>query len=269
MTTPPRLTDRAALMRQRRRAAMAPVLFVQEHVARDVEERLRQVNRRFTSPAVITPWPDLWRDILPEALLVDDDEVLALREGAHDLVIHALCLHWADDPLGQIIQCARALKPDGLFIATLFGGQTLAPLRQALTEAEAAALGGASPRLVPMGEIRPLGGLLQRAGLALPVADGEVLRASYADPLALMRELRAMGEGNALAARHRGLTPASVLLGAAARYPAEADGRALAEFEIITLTGWAPGPGQQEPLRPGSAAMRLEEALTRAQDEET
>ncbi len=264
MQMPPPLTDRTALLRHRARAGRSPALFLQDLAADELQERLVEVNRTFTSPAVVTGFPDFWRARMPGARIVADDEVLALDEGAHDLVIHALCLHWANDPVGQLVQCRRALRPDGLMLGVLFGGQTLTELRACLAEAEVAATGGLSPRVLPMGEIRDLGGLLQRAGFALPVADGAAWSVSYADAFRLMADLRAMGEGNALAARVRYPTRRAVLEGAARRY-AEAyalpDGRVRATFEMIFLTGWAPDASQPKPLRPGSAAQRLADAL--------
>lgn len=261
----PRLTDRTALARFRARAAArGPALFLHEEAATELQLRLGEVNRTFTAPAVVTGWPDFWAGVVPGARVVPDDPVLALEEGAHDLVVHAMALHWADDPVGQLVQCRRALRPDGLLLAVLFGGQTLAELRAALAEAEAALTGGLSPRVLPMAEIRDLGALLQRAGMALPVADSVALPASYADAFALMRELRAMGEGNALAARHRRTPPKRLFAEAAARYarafPAPG-GRVAARFELIFLTGWAPHDSQPQPLRPGSARSRLADAL--------
>ena len=259
-----RLTDRTALLRARARAAHAPALFLHAEAATEIQERLNEVNRTFTAPAVVTGWPAAWEGVLPGARIVPDAPVLALGEGAHDLIVHAMALHWADDPVGQLVQCRRALVPDGLLLAVLPGGRTLAELRAALAEAEAAVTGGLSPRVLPMAEIRDLGGLLQRAGLALPVADSLSLPVSYADAFALMRDLRAMGEGNALAGRLRRPTRRAVLLDAAARYarawPAP-DGRVQATFELIFLTGWAPDESQPRPLRPGSARARLADAL--------
>lgn len=262
--TAPSLTDRAALARNRARAARAPDLFLHEAVVDEVEERLEEVNRRFTAPAVIGDWAGLWRDRLPEARHVEEGDVLALEPGAHDLVIHHLSLHWADDPIGQLVQCRHALRPDGLMIATLFGGQTLHELRTCLAEAEVSVTGGLSPRVLPMGEIRDLGGLLQRSGFALPVADGTTLTARYESPLHLVRDLRAMGEGNALADRLRHMTRKAVLMQAFGLYSSRFsgdDGRVSATFEIVTLTGWAPDDSQQKPLRPGSAKARLADAL--------
>lgn len=264
MTTPTQLTDTAALTRHRLRARRAPALFLQEDVADEVEERLNEVNRTFTKPAIVTGFPELWAERPIDATIVPDDETLALEPGAHDLVIHALCLHWANDPVGQLIQCRRALAPDGLFIGALFGGQTLHELRGALAEAEVALTGGLSPRVAPMGEIRDLGALLQRAGFALPVADSTRREVSYRDTVHLMRDLRAMGEGNALAARQKTIPPRRLFAEAAHLYEAthaDPKGRIPATFEIVYLTGWAPDASQQKPLRPGSAQSRLAEAL--------
>jgi SAM-dependent methyltransferase len=261
MQQPPILTDRPALVRQRRRARE---MFLQREALAEVQERLIEVNRTFTAPAVVTGFPTLWADMMPGAVVVADDDTLDLGVAAHDLVIHALCLHWADDAVGQMVQCRRALRADGLFIGIMFGGQTLHELRSALAMAEAEVTGGLSPRVLPMGEIRDLGGVLQRAGFALPVADSFTRRVIYRDAWHLMRDLRAMGEGNALAARLRHPTRAAVLMRAAAIYRdthAGPDGRIPATFDLICLTGWAPADSQQKPLRPGSAAQRLADAL--------
>lgn len=259
--TPPVLTDRAALLRNR---ASASVFFLQEEASAEAQERLTEVNRTFTSPVVVTGFPAIW----PGFPTIADNEVLALRESAHDLVIHAMTLHWANDPVGQLVQCRRALQPDGLFLGLLPGGQTLHELRACLAEAEAEVTGGLSPRVLPMGEIRDLGALLQRAGFALPVADSFTKTVLYRDAFHLMADLRAMGEGNALAGRLRRPTRRAVLLRAAEVYQSRFgrdDGRIPATFEIICLTGWAPHDSQQKPLRPGSAAARLAEALNAAE----
>ena len=261
MTTPPRLTDRIALDRNRARATER---FLQEAAADDVQERLLEVNRTFTDPAVVTAFPDVWARRIPDATLVADDETLNLTEGAHDLIVHALSLHWADDPIGQLVQCRRALKPDGLLIATSFAGQTLHELRSAMAEAEIAVTGGLSPRILPMGEVRDLGGLLQRAGFALPVADLMPLRTSYENAFHLMRDLRAMGEANAMDGRIRYLTPRALMIRMAQTYSetyGDETGRIPATFEIVTLTGWAPSESQPKPLRPGSATHRLADVL--------
>ncbi|GMG82363.1 methyltransferase domain-containing protein [Paralimibaculum aggregatum] len=196
--------------------------------------------------------------------LVDPCETLPLEPAAADLALSVLLMHWQNDPVGHLVQLRRALAPDGLAIAVLFGGQSLAGLRAAFASAEAEILGGITPRVAPMAELRDLGALMQRAGFAMPVADRETLTASYADPLALMRELRAMGETNILKGRARGLLRRDVLARAAELYAAHwgtAEGRVEAVFELVFLTGWAPGPGQPEALRPGSATTRLADVL--------
>ena len=264
MSDAPPLTDRAALEMHRARAKRDPALFLHEEALADVNDRLSLINKTFLSPAIVTPFANIWQGAFPHARIVNDDEVLDLHQEAHDLVIHALALHWSNDPVGQLIQCRRALKPDGLLLVVAFGGQTLHELRAALGQAEIDVLGGLSPRVVPMGEIRDLGALLQRAGLALPVADSANLSITYASPLHLMHDLRAMGETNALTGRIRTSTRREVLMRAVSQY-VEAfgteDGRIPATFELITLTGWAPDASQQQPLRPGSAAQRLADVL--------
>ena len=237
--------------------------------ADEIHDRLAEVNRAFTSEAVVTGFPDLWRELRPDAaVIVPDDDALALTPGAHDLVIHAMALHWADDPVGQIVQSARALRPDGLFIGVCFGADTLTELRAALTRAEAEVTGGLSPRVLPMGEIRDLGALLGRAGLALPVADLLRQTASYRNLAHLGQDLRAMGETNAMAARLRRPTRARVIAQAAEIYAADHrdrddPSRIRATFDLVFLTGWAPSDNQPQPLRPGSAQMRLADALNK------
>lgn len=257
------LTDLAALARNRARAK-SDAMFLQRVGVDDVQDRLAMVNRRFTAPAIVTPYPEIWRDTVPEASIIEDTNTLDLEPGQHDLIIHALCLHWSNDPVGQLIQCRRALKPDGLMIAILFGGQTLMELRAALSEAEIATTGGLSPRIVPMGEIRDLGGLLQRAGFALPVADSTQTKVIYHSARHLMQDLRAMGEGNALTARLRKPTRRTVFENVGqlyARHFGDQDQKVPATFELVCLTGWAPDSSQPQPLRPGSAKQRLADAL--------
>jgi len=283
----PRLVDTALIPRRRDRAQRIGFAgrgdFLFRAVAEIVAERLGDLTRRFERAAVIgsgggvmaqalqpltgaltqfelSPARAAASDATPAATL----DPLPLAPGSVDLLVSALELHWANDPVGQMIQMRRALTPDGLLIAALFGGETLTELRACLAEAEIAVAGGLSPRIAPMGEIRELGGLLQRAGLAMPVADSERIRATYPDMRALMLDIRAMGETNMLAARRRVPLGRSVLEEAGrlyrANFPAE-DGRIAATFEIVFLTGWAPGPNQPLPLRPGSARMRLADAL--------
>ncbi|WP_405404250.1 SAM-dependent methyltransferase [Paracoccus sp. Ld10] len=265
----PALTDRTALTRQRHRAARHGMVDLFHQIAADeIHDRLAEVNRTFTAPALVTGFPAIWGPRFPDARVVADDAVLDLEPGAHDLVIHGLSLHWADDPVGQMVQCRRALREDGLFIGVMFGGQTLSEPRAALAQAETEITGGLSPRILPMGEIRDLGGLLGRAGLALPVADLLPQRASYRDLFHLGRDLRAMGEGNAMAARLRRPTPRTVMTRAAellSQHSPDRDdpSRVAVTFDLVFLTGWAPSDSQPKPLRPGSATTSLADALTK------
>jgi SAM-dependent methyltransferase len=282
----PRLFDRAALRARRRRAAAsAASRFLVEHVAREAIERLSAVLRDFPV-AIDLATPD---NALAEALakrpgietiirIEPEPSVLAgsslavaawpdalpLAEGSADLVASALGLSAVDDLPGTLLQIRRALKPDGLFLAALFGTDTLMELRQSFAEAEAECEGGISPRVAPFGDVRALGALLQRAGFALPVADSDRLTVRYADPLALLRDLRAEGLANPLAERSRKFLRRRTLFRAIEIYAerfADADGRIRATFEIVWLSGWAPHPSQQKPLRPGSAQRRLADAL--------
>ena len=263
MTQNQPLTDLRALTRNRARAR-ADALFLQEHARDEVEDRLAMVNKPFHAPGIVAAYPDLWRGRIADAKVVDEAEVIPLGLGEHDLVIHALGLHWSNDPVGQLIQCRRALRPDGMLLAVGLGGQTLHELRSVLAEAEIKHSGGLSPRVAPMGEVRDLGALLQRAGLSLPVADSVKLTARYQSMWHLMRDLRAMGETNAMTARLRHMTRRAVLNTAADLYSetyAHPDGGVSATFELIVLTGWAPDESQPKPLRPGSAQARLADAL--------
>lgn len=267
-----RLFDAQALSRHRARARLDKAGFVHEEIRFELQERLLDVNRSFTSPAIVTPFAADWADFLPGAVVVPDTEALALKDGAHDLVCHIMGLHWAEDPVGQLVQCRRALKPDGLLLVAMLGGETLHELRAAVAQAEAEVMDGLSPRIAPMGEIRDLGGLLGRAGLSLPVADRLPQRATYESMFHLIRDLRNMGETNALAARHRATPPRALFPRAAQiyaeRFPADAN-RIAATFELVFLTGWRPHESQQKPLRPGSAAARLADALKTTEYDET
>jgi SAM-dependent methyltransferase len=263
MSEAPRLTDRAALALHRKRAASAPEPFLLDQVAVDLEERLAEVNKTFTAPALVAGVDGPFRSVFPTARFVPDDPRLGLTTADHDLVIHAMALHWADDPIGQLVQSRLALKPDGLFLASFFGGQTLHELRTALAEAEARLSGGLSPRVLPMADLRDAGALLQRAGFALPVADTRTLTVRYHSLSQLVRDLRGIGETNSLAHRHRATPPRNLFPLAEDIYRTHFsdDGYLLATFEIVTLTGWSPDASQQKPLRPGSARARLADAL--------
>ena len=180
------------------------------------------------------------------------------------LAVSALALQWVNDLPGTLAQIRRALRPDGLFIAALLGGETLTELRQSFAAAEEEIEGGLSPRVAPFGDVRELGGLLQRAGLALPVADVDRVTVRYATPFALMRDLRGMGATNAMVERRKTPLKRATLLRMAEIYAdrfGDPDGRIRASFDVVWLSGWAPHSSQQQPLKPGSAKARLADAL--------
>ncbi|HRW59512.1 MAG TPA: methyltransferase domain-containing protein [Defluviicoccus sp.] len=193
-----------------------------------------------------------------------DEEALPFAAASFDLVMSLMSLHWVNDLPGTLVQIRRCLKPDGLFLGAMLGGTTLTELRQALHAAEIEGEGGLSPRVSPFADARDAGNLLQRAGFALAVADAETVTVSYADPLALIKDLRGMGETNAAHGRRRQCSQRATLLAALDHYRrafASADGRIPATFQVIFLIGWAPHPDQQRALKPGSARARLADAL--------
>lgn len=267
-------------MRQRKRRARATyrdASFLLERVAADLADRLEAVPRPFARVLVLGGFglfseelrarPELsarigqiietgWEDI--------DPEHLPFAARSFDLIVSLLALHWVNDLPGALIQLRLALKPDGLLLASIFGGETLHELRLCLIEAESELTGGAGPRVAPFAALQDVAGLLQRAGYALPAADRDVITVRYADPMRLLSDLRAMGETAALTQRSpRGLSR-RILARAFEIYRArfaEPDGRVRATFEILTATGWAPHESQQKPLRPGSAKTRLADAL--------
>ncbi|MBL6600637.1 MAG: methyltransferase domain-containing protein [Alphaproteobacteria bacterium] len=196
--------------------------------------------------------------------LACDEEALPVAEASLDAVLSCLSLHWVNDLPGALVQIRRALAPDGLFLASVLGGDTLVELREVLSAAELEVTGGISPRVSPFADIPDLGGLLQRAGFALPVVDSDALTVTYDNLFALMADLRGMGESNVVLERHKLPTRRGVLMRAAEIYHerfADADGRIPATFQILTMTGWAPDASQQKPLRPGSARNRLADAV--------
>jgi NADH dehydrogenase [ubiquinone] 1 alpha subcomplex assembly factor 5 len=204
----------------------------------------------------------------PVPRAVASEEALPLSDGSLDLAVSDLSLHLVNDLPGALIQIRRALRPDGLFLGALLGGDSLIELRQAFMMAESETAGGISPRVFPTADVREMGGLLQRAGFALPVADSEQLTVTYRDPIALMRELKAMGAANPLAARSKKPLRRDTLARASAVYSerfGEPGGRVRATFEIIYLCGWVPHESQQKPLKPGTAVARLADALGTAE----
>jgi len=285
MAESPLIFDRALLRQRRRRAAvLGPATFLLDRLADDLADRLAAVLRRFELAADLGTPGDAVRaaiarlgsigkivaaDTLPEVsrmapVVVADEEALPFGAEKLDLVVSALALQFVNDLPGVLAQIRRALKPDGLFIGAMLGGASLTELRQSLTEAEAELAGGAGPRVSPFADLRDLGALLQRAGFALPVTDVDRLTVRYETVFALMHDLRRMGATNNLLARRRTPLKRATLFRMAEIYGerfADADGRVRATFEIVWLSGWAPHPDQQQPLRPGSAKERLADAL--------
>ncbi|MDD9921143.1 MAG: SAM-dependent methyltransferase, partial [Boseongicola sp.] len=256
MNQAPTLTDRNALTLHRARAVRRPENFLLHEIAVDLQETLGTVNKEFTSPALITAASDVFGPVVPGAHVVEDKSDIDLNAASHDLVVHAGCLHWADDPVGQMVQSRLALIPDGLFLGAMFGGQTLHELRTALAEAETALTGGLSPRVLPMGDVRELGGLLQRAGFALPVADTRTINVTYTCLADLVRDLRGMGESNALAARNRSIAHRELFKLTEHIYRqhfSDPGGRMSATFEVIYRPGGAPEERPPKSLKPGSA----------------
>lgn len=197
---------------------------------------------------------------------VGDEEVLPARPHFFDLVLSNLSLHWVNDLPGTLRQIHYALKPDGLFLASLFGGRTLQELRLCFSQAESEIKGGISPRISPFADLRDIAGLLQRAGFALPLADSEIVTVTYDDFYKMLRDVRGMGESNALEERLRYPTSRRFFSRAEEIYRqrfTQDDGRLKATFELIFLTGWAPADSQQQPARRGSGEISLEQFFTR------
>ena len=290
-TAPPRLFDRDLHRRRLDRAApgYGAADFLKARAAADAVERLEAIMRDFplgvdlgarngsfaaalaNSPAKSKVGALIEADLSHRMLGVRagmrvqvDEERLPFADESLNLVVSLLTLHWTNDLVGALIQIRQALKPDGLFLGAILGGGTLSELRQCLTQAESELLGGAGLRVSPFADVLDAASLLQRAGLALPVADLDRVTVRYRSALELIRDVRAMGDSNVLTDRARRPLTRPVLARAMEIYHqkfSESDGRVRATFDIVTLTGWAPHPDQQKPLRPGSAKMRLADAL--------
>ena len=298
--TPPQIFDPTVWRYNRTRAAggYAESAFLKELASARLAERLEIVRRAFTdildlgchtgqmgaalpsrlrSPSLVYIQTDSAPGFVARAAAANDfakdspvmtDELLPVQAASCDAVLSSLYLHWMNDLPGMLSQIRLALRSDGLFLANLLGGRSLNELRGCLAEAETEICGGISPRVMPMADIRDVGGLLQRAGFALPVADAELLTITYPDMFRLMADLRAMGGQNCLVGRVNHFTPRSVFMRAAELYQqkfSDSSGQITASIELITLTGWAPDASQPKPLRPGSASQRLAAALDTAE----
>jgi SAM-dependent methyltransferase len=282
--TVPRIFDRPLVRRRLARARVAGYAdFLLRHAVDDLADRLAAVLRPFPSALDVgsptaavaerlrssgraqtvvrlAPGPEN----PAELTVVGDEEALPFAGERFDLAVSLLALHAVNDLPGALIQIRRALKPDGLFLGCLLGGDTLTELRQAFAQGESEVEGGASPRIAPFADLRDLGNLLGRAGFALPVTDIDTVTVRYPDPFALMRDLRAMGLANPLHDRRRAPLRRETLMRAAGAYAerfADGDGRVRATFDLVWLSGWAPHESQQKPLQPGSAKARLADAL--------
>jgi SAM-dependent methyltransferase len=286
MSTPPRLFDRSLIEARRRRARrIGPATFLIDRVAEDFADRLAAVLRHFERAVDLgTPAPAVraalagngaigtmiavapaFDDADPAPLrIVADLEALPFAAESLDLVVSAFALQTVNDLPGTLIQIRRALKPDGLLLAALLGGDTLAELRESFAVAESEMTGGVSPRVAPFADVRDMGALMQRAGFALPVTDADRVIVRYASPLALMADLRRMGATNPLVERRRVPLRRAVLARVLEVYAerfSDPDGKVRASFDIVWLSGWAPHESQQRPLAPGSAKARLADAL--------
>jgi SAM-dependent methyltransferase len=267
----PVLFDRALLRaRQSRALRLGAATFLVDRVAGDMAERLNAVLREFCEIADIGTPGDGLRAPLSERFKtiahvdLSEQETLALQPESLDLALSALAFQFVNDLPGVLAQIRRALKPDGLLLAAMIGGETLTELRQSFAAAEAEREGGVSPRVAPFADLRDVGSLLQRAGFALPVTDVDRIVVRYDNAFALMADLRRMGATNVLFERRRTPTRRATLLRMAQIYGerfADADGRIRATFDVIWLSGWAPHESQQQPLRPGSAKASLAEAV--------
>ncbi|MBR1153866.1 methyltransferase domain-containing protein [Bradyrhizobium sp. JYMT SZCCT0428] len=270
-TAAPLLFNRALLRARQDRARRAgPATFLLDRVTEDLEERLQAVKRNFSDAAEIWTPVELLRKLVADRfksiIRVDPDETetLPLPPESLDLAVSALAFQFVNDLPGVLAQIRRALRPDGLLLAAMIGGDTLTELRQSFAAAEAECEGGVSPRVAPFADLRDVGALLQRAGFALPVTDVDRLIVRYDSALALMADLRRMGATNILVERRRVPTRRATLLRMAEIYGerfADSDGRIRATFDVIWLSGWAPHESQPKPLRPGSAKASLEAAV--------
>lgn len=290
MTDAMRVFDRSLVRRRRERAMgrYAEFAFLEQEVAHRVADRLQDIRRRFPLALELGARSGALGSALRASGKIDslirsdlapgwaekrgtdgpalalDEEFLPIADGSLDAIFGALSLHWVNDLPGALTQMRRALKPDGLLLVALLGGETLVELRDAFAEAEVDVTGGLSPRVSPFADLRDAGGLLQRAGFALPVVDADTITVTYETALHLMRDLRGMGETNTVLERRRAPMTRALLGRVAEIYAqrfADGDGRIPARFQILYLTGWSPAPSQPKPLRPGSARSRLADAL--------
>lgn len=254
--------------RQLRARKSGFVSFLDLSIIEQVEERLKEIQREFRQPAIIGGKAGFWAEklALKNAVLLEDNNTLKLGQKKHDLIIHALSLHWYDDIVGQLIQTRNGLKEDGLMLAFLYGGDTLTELRSAFKDAEIKSENGLSPRVAPMADIRALGDLLSRAGFSLNVADSIKLSVLYHTPIDLLHDLRGMGETNVMINRRKRMLRRKTFKTMCEIYISnfsdkDNENKIRATFEIVCLTGWSPSDSQPKPLLPGSANTHLSKVL--------
>jgi SAM-dependent methyltransferase len=269
MTSAPQVFNRPLYIARQANASGEALGLLDARVGEELHDRISPINRDFAQALLIAPRPQGFADILRaigkfqllSTQVPGINDTLNLKPENYDAIISLLDLHAVNDVPGYMAQVARALKPDGLAVFAFFAGETLRELREAWLEAEQQVTGGVSPRVAPMIDLRETGGLLQRAGLALPVADVDRATLRYADAMSLMREIKGLGFSNCLHGRSKKCITPGLLFQAATHYPSQSDGRIAATIEIAWATAWKPHASQQQPLKPGSAKARLSEAL--------
>lgn len=269
MTSAPQVFNRALYIARQANASGDGLTMLDARVAEELQDRISLINRSFEHALLIAPRAQGFANALRatgkfnrlDVQTPDSDDNLKLKPQSQNAIISLLDLHAVNDVPGYMAQVARALLPDGLAVFAFFAGETLRELREAWLEAEQQVTGGVSPRVAPMIDLRETGGLLQRAGLALPVADVDRMTLRYADAMSLMREIKALGFANCLSGRSLTFISPGMLFQTATHYPSQADGRIAATIEIAWATAWKPHASQQQPLKPGSAKARLSDAL--------
>jgi SAM-dependent methyltransferase len=269
MTIAPEVFNRPLYLKRQTSASGEALGLLDARITEELQDRMSVINRNFETALLIAPRPQAFADALirtGKIQTLDAQEPrghdnLELKTETYNAVISLLDLHAVNDVPGYMAQVARALKPDGLAVFSFFAGETLRELREAWLAAEQQITGGVSPRVAPMIDLRETGGLLQRAGLALPVADVDRATLRYADTMSLMREIKTLGFANCLCGRSKKFITPGMLFQAATHYPAQGDGRIAATIEIAWAMAWKPHPSQQQPLKPGSAKARLSDAL--------
>ena len=257
------IIDKEALIRSRVRSDKENN-FLQKVAVQEIEDRLKFIKKRFKKILIICGNSYYWQKTFHEADFIYDDETLEFPSKGYDLVIHGMSLHYSNDPIGQLIQCRSVMKKGGLLLGVFLGGQTLNELRDSVASAEIELTGGVSPRVLPMIDIRDAGAFLMRAGFALPVADISVTKIDYQKPLDLLHDLRKMGETNVQKQRLKRFSHRRLFSLTSDKYIESQNSNnesVKATFEFITVTGWVPSEDQPKPLKPGSAKMRLSDAL--------